>query len=97
MKYGVAVTIEQTGYIEVEADCEAEINNCGFKARTVGNKPYGDIDAWEVSYNDFDLSSSAPATACGMSNILVEKTGSYDVTLSLDASTGQKTITLVSK
>ena len=24
MKYGVAVTIEQTGYIEVEAVCEAE-------------------------------------------------------------------------
>ena len=24
MKYGVAVTIVQTGYIEVEADCEAE-------------------------------------------------------------------------
>jgi hypothetical protein len=24
MKYGVAVTIEQTGYIEVEAACEAE-------------------------------------------------------------------------
>ena len=24
MKYGVAVTIEQTGYIEVEADCEEE-------------------------------------------------------------------------
>ena len=84
-------------YLYNETDCEAEINNCGFKARTVGNKPYGDIDAWEVSYNDFDLSSSAPATACGMSNILVEKTGSYDVTLSLDASTGQKTITLVSK
>ena len=24
MKYGVAVTIVQTGYIEVEADCEEE-------------------------------------------------------------------------
>ena len=24
MKYGVAVTIIQTGYIEVEADCESE-------------------------------------------------------------------------
>lgn len=24
MKYGVAVTITQTGYIEVEADCEEE-------------------------------------------------------------------------
>ena len=84
-------------YLYNEADCEAEINNCGFKARTVGNKPYGEIDAWEVSYNDLDLSSSASATACGMSNILVEETGSYNVTLSLDASTGQKTITLVSK
>ena len=24
MKYGVAVTIEQNGYVEVEADCEEE-------------------------------------------------------------------------
>ena len=84
-------------YLYNEADCKTEINDCGFKARTVGNDPYGGIDAWEVSYNDLDFSSSAPATACGMSNILVEKTGFYDVTLSLDASTGRKTITLVSK
>ena len=24
MKYGVAVTVKQTGYVEVEADCDAE-------------------------------------------------------------------------
>lgn len=81
-------------YLYNEAGCEAEIYNCGFKARTVGNKPYGEIDAWEVSYNDLDPSSYASATACGMSNILVKETGLYDVTLSLDASTGLKTITL---
>ena len=26
MKYGVVVTIVQTGYVEVEADCEEEAN-----------------------------------------------------------------------
>ncbi len=24
MKYGVAVTVQETGYVEVEADCESE-------------------------------------------------------------------------
>lgn len=24
MKYGIVITVKQTGYIEVEADCEAE-------------------------------------------------------------------------
>ncbi len=50
MKYGVAVTIVQTGYIEVEADCEAEAKAKAEEAVSEDRVLYHETEVKECEY-----------------------------------------------
>ena len=67
----------------------------GFKIRTLNYQYSGGIAAFDLGYSNVDTYNSDYVYALDIYNIMVGESGNYDVTLTLDALTGEFTITVV--
>lgn len=79
-----------------EDDCNKYATKTpGFKIRTLNYQESGGIAAFDLGYSNVDTYNSDDVYALDISNIMVGESGNYDVTLTLDALTGEFTITVV--
>ena len=53
MKYGVAVTVQQTGYVEVEADCESEAKAMAVENVYEERVPYHETEVTECKIEGY--------------------------------------------